>query len=121
MLSHRVSKVGHIHINLITFSGVLQLGDSTHIKGTSKALAVQRTYPIYNGKEGFFSWYSVFFEPLVLPIIDEPVHTTFHNENPLIKVGNINILGLTAASVFHVGNTRHASMETRIKHIRQMI
>jgi spore germination protein PE len=116
----RTSSVDRINVNIVSFSSVVQLGDSCIINGFSRALAVQREEEMYFGNEGNFSNYSVFSEPIPLPPIDEPISILRHNQNPLIKVKNIDIIGISSASMLHVGNSNHVSEEVRVKHVRQL-
>lgn len=73
------------------------------------------------GHEGNFSAYPIFSEPIPFQPINEPLEFLRQNLNPIIKVKHIGIIGVSSASVLHVGNSQHVSMETRIKHIRQLL
>jgi spore germination protein PE len=117
----RTSCVEAINIKIVSFSSIVQLGDSCIINGLSKALAVQRETELFYGNEGNLSRYRVYTEPIPFLPIYEPFSYTRHNPNPLIKVSKIDILGISSASLLHVGNSRHVSMEARIKHIRQLL
>jgi spore germination protein PE len=117
----RTSCVDSIRVNIVSFASILQIGDSCLINGLSRALAVQREAEIFYGYEGSFSAYPVFSEPIPFQPIYEPFSFFPHNENPLIKVKKIEIIGISSSSVLHVGNSRNVSMEARIKHIRQLL
>lgn len=115
----RVSSVGGILVRSVLFSSTVLLGDSVNLFGYSRALAVQREREIFFGDEGNFN-HRVFFQPLYLADIYEPVNTFTFNQKPVIKVGTIDIKGISSASVLQVGSTAHIKMESRIKHIRQL-
>jgi spore germination protein PE len=117
----RTSCVDDILIKVASFSSTIQLGDSCIINGLSRAMAVQREAEIEFGDEGNFSIYPVFSEPIPFQPITEALSYTPRNLNPIIKVNNIGIIGISSASILHVGNSQHVSMESRIKHIRQLL
>jgi spore germination protein PE len=117
----RTSCVDTINIKTVSFASTVQLGDSSIINGLSRALAVQRETELFYGNEGNLSNYPVYSEPIPFMPIYEPFSFTRHNPNPLIKVSKINITGISSSSILHVGNTRHVSMEARVKHIRQLL
>jgi spore germination protein PE len=117
----RTSCVDTINIKIASFSSTVQLGDSCIINGLSRAIAVQREADVFYGNEGNLSSYRVFSEPIPFLPINEPFSYSRQNPNPLIKVSKIDIIGISSSSLLHVGNSRHVSMEARIKHIRQLL
>jgi spore germination protein PE len=117
----RTSYVDNVAVKIASFASTIQLGDSCIINGLSRALAVQREAEIFYGNEGSFAAYSVFSKPISLPPITEPINFRIHNPKPLIKVQNIDIIGVSSSSILHVGNSKHISMEARVKHIRQLL
>jgi len=117
----RTSWVDRVNVNIVSFSSVVQLGDSCIINGFSRALAVQREADIFFGNEGNYANYPVFYKTIPLPVINESFTFLRHNLNPLIKVKNIDIIGISSASMLHVGNSNHVSEEVRVKHIRQLL
>jgi spore germination protein PE len=117
----RSSYVNNVSVKIIAFSSTLQLGDSCIINGFSRALAVQREVEIFYGKEGNFAAYSNFSEPIPLPTITESISYRSHHLNPMIKVNKLNVKGISSASILHVGNSQHISLEARIKHIRHLL
>jgi spore germination protein PE len=117
----RSSVVDFINIETVSFSSVVQLGDSRVINGFSRALAVQRETEIFFAKEGEFSSYPVFSERIPLPPITEPINFSTRSTKPLIKVNQVAIIGLSSSAVLHVGNSESVSMEARVKHIRQLL
>ncbi|GHH98523.1 spore germination protein GerPE [Neobacillus kokaensis] len=117
----RISSVDHVESKEVAFSSTFQIGDSSIINAFSRALAVQREAEIFFGDEGNFPSYPVFKKPLPLPIIDEPMNMVRHNLSPIIKVNNISLNAVAFSSVLHIGNSKHISLEVRIKHIRQLL
>jgi spore germination protein PE len=116
----RTSVVNAIKVNSASFASTIQLGDSRMVNGFSRALAVQREADVFFGKEGNFSKYPIFSEPIpLLPITDELTLST-HNTLPVIKVNTISILAMSSSAILHVGNSENVSMEARVKHIRQL-
>lgn len=116
----RTSCVDTINIKIVSFSSTVQIGDSCIINGLSRALAVQRESEVFYGNEGNLSSYQVYSEPIPFLPINESFTYSRQNPNPLIKVGRIDITGISSASLLHVGSSNHVSMEARIKHIRQL-
>lgn len=117
----RTSCVNRINIHIVSFASIAQIGDSCIVNGLNKALAVQREIEIEYGNEGNFSAYPVFYEPIPFQPINEPFTFSRHNPNPLIKVDNIDIIGISSSSLLHVGNSGKVYMEARVKHIRQLL
>lgn len=117
----RSSSVDKIKVTTVSFSSIIQLGDSTIINGLNRALAVQREKELFFGNEGSYAPYRIFSEPIPIPTITEPITIQQHQVNPIIKVHNINVLGFSSSSILHVGNSKHINMEARIKHIRQLL
>jgi spore germination protein PE len=116
----RTSSVDRIHIDTIAFSSVFEIGDSCFIKGFSRALANQREVEYFFAKEGNFSVYPIFREPIPLIPIEEDITIQTTQLNPIIRVQNIDINGVSSSSVIHIGNSGNISMESRVKHIRQI-
>ncbi|WP_246938665.1 spore germination protein GerPE [Bacillus pinisoli] len=117
----RTSIVPHIYVNSLAFSSVFEIGDAHAIDLTSRAIAVQRQYPLFVENEASFSDYQVFSEPIPDPVLDEPVYSTFIHENPVIKVDSVYLIGASNASVMQIGSTKSIKAEARVKHIRQLL
>lgn len=117
----RTSFINYMDIKVASYSSILQVGDSCIINGFSRALAVQREVEAFYENEGNFSVYPVFSEPIPFLPITENVTYISHHLNPVIKVNKLHVIGFSAASILHVGNSQHISMEARIKHIRQLL
>lgn len=116
----RTSVVNAIKVHSASFSSTIQLGDSRIVNGFSRALAVQREADVFFGKEGNFSKYPIFTEPIPLLPITEELTLSTHNTLPVIKVNTISILAMSSSAILHVGNSENVSMEARVKHIRQL-
>jgi spore germination protein PE len=106
---------------VVTFSSVIQLGDSSIVNGLSHALVVQREAEIFYGNEGNLPSFPVITRPIILPSIDERISFRAHNPNPIIKVKKVDIIAISNSSILHVGNNQNVSMEARVKHIRQLL
>lgn len=114
----RISNVDRLYVMILSFSSIIQVGDSSIVNGFSRAIAVQREAEIFYGNEGNFPSYSVFKKPIPFIPIQEDVSNIPHNLNPIIKVNNIEIIGISSSSILHVGSSKNVSMEARVKHIR---
>lgn len=119
MLS-RIAKVNSLSLKVLSFSALLQIGDCSYADASSKAFALQRYKSVFDGEEANCVDYPIFHLPSVYLPITEPVQTTFKQSKPFIKVNQINIVGATLSSIIGIGNIKHASMESRIMHIRQV-
>jgi spore germination protein PE len=116
----RISAVDKINIDTIAFSSIFEIGDSSYIQGFSRAIAVQREAEVFNAREGNFSVYPIFSESIPFLPIEEEISIQTTQMNPVIKVQNIDVIGVSSSSIIHIGSSKHISMETRVKHIRQL-
>lgn len=117
----RTASVKNIEIDSLAIASVFQIGDSNLIQGYSRAIAVQREKELFFGNEGNFADFPIFSEPIPLTPISENINMSRQNFNPFLKVGKIDIIGVSSSSIIHLGNTNHVSLETRVKHIRQLL
>jgi spore germination protein PE len=115
----RISNVDRLDVLVLSYSSIIQVGDSCIVNAYSRALAVQREKELFFGNEGNFPSYSVFTKPIPFQPITEAISMQTFNQNPIIKVKDLDIIGISSSSILHVGNSRHISMEARVKHIRQ--
>lgn len=106
---------------IVSFSSVIQIGDSSIINGLNRALAVQREAEIFYGDEGNLPSYSVMTKPIPFEPITEDISIARHNVSPIIKVKRMHVIAASSSSILHIGSTKHVSMEARIKHIRQLL
>ncbi|MES1039548.1 spore germination protein GerPE [Peribacillus simplex] len=116
----RISKVKSLLADTTSFSSTLQIGDTSYIDSNSLALAVQKRSETFQSVDIHFEDYEIFKRPFYIPRLYEPVISSFSNPNPFIRVGHINIIGISSSSVVGVGNVGHARMESRVKHIREV-
>ncbi|KWW16904.1 MULTISPECIES: spore germination protein GerPE [Peribacillus] len=116
----RISKVKSILSDTVSFCSTMQIGDTSYIDGNALALAVQKKSETFGSVDIQFKDYDIFKRPIYIPRLYEPVYSTFANSNPFIRVGHINIIGISSSSVVGVGNVGHIRMESRVKHIRQV-
>lgn len=116
----RTSVVNKAKAIVLSFSSIFEIGDASYYQAVSRALAIQRQQKIFYGIEGSFNDYPIFSELIPLPPIEEEVTCQFENLKPIIKVNNINITGVSSASLLQIGNCHHLYAEARIKHIRQL-
>ncbi|HEX7066479.1 MAG TPA: spore germination protein GerPE [Bacillales bacterium] len=114
----RLSLVGNIGVNSSVSSSVIQIGDSVSLTPRSKALAVQKEYPIFRSDEGDYASFDIYSQKI--PEVPFPcnVQMTTYNEVPVIKVGNIRVMGIAASGILHVGSTQFTDSESRVQHFR---
>lgn len=74
------------------------------------------------GNEGDFAAFPIFFDPIPFqPITENLAMQTYNPLSSIIKVNNIHVIGVSASSFVHVGNSKTIQMESRVKHIRQLL
>ena len=118
-MQQRLSIVDHLNVISEVFSSVLQIGDSNMVLPYSKVLAVQREHEVFYGKEGRLD-NPIYYEPIPRPIITEQVLITRINESPQIHVHSITIIGISTASVVHIGSTNVIHGEARVRNVRHL-
>ena len=115
----RMSCVNQVHIDSIVNSSIFQVGDSSHITAKAKIFAVQREYPFFFAQEGRFEDYLTFTERLPIQPL-EFINMQIIHDVPAIKVNHIDIKGVAASSLAHIGSTETFSGEARTFHIRHL-
>ncbi|HET7616706.1 MAG TPA: spore germination protein GerPE [Bacillales bacterium] len=118
-MAKRLSIIDHMNVRTVGSSANLQIGDSVKVTPNTRALAVQREYPVFANREFDFRDFDLFIEALPSWPDDCIVHKSVVDKVPVIKVGSVDILGMAASSVVHIGSTRHVESHSRVKHIRQ--
>jgi spore germination protein PE len=116
----RSSYVDEVSVNDVAISSSFVIGDSEQILSRSYVFAVQRQTEIYYGFEGSLDPYAVYTEVIPLPPITEPVIIKRDNSRSSIHVSRVDIKGLSTSTVFQIGNTGDAYLESRVHHIRQL-
>ncbi|RIW35310.1 spore germination protein GerPE [Bacillus salacetis] len=118
-MNGRYSIVNDFKLRTLSFSAVLEIGDSNEITSYQKAFAVQRERQFFFSSEGDFNQYPIYSELIPLPVPSTPVNFYKVDESPIV-VNNIDIIGSSFSSVLHIGQTGNVYMEARVKHIRQL-
>ena len=116
----RNSYVDKVAVNDVAISSSFVIGDSEQILSRSYVFAVQRQTEIYYGFEGSLDPYPVYTEVIPLPPITEPVIIKRDNSRSSIRVSRVDIKGLSTSTVFQIGNTGDAYLESRVHHFRQL-
>jgi spore germination protein PE len=116
----RNSYVDEVAVNDVAISSSFVIGDSEQILSRSYVFAVQRQTEIYYGFEGSLDPYPVYTEVIPLPPITEPVIIKRDNSRSSIRVSRVDIKGLSTSTVFQIGNTGDAYLESRVHHFRQL-
>ncbi|MFY4774277.1 spore germination protein GerPE [Metabacillus sp. RGM 3146] len=109
------------YVNVMGISSVFNIGDSDAITPRTKIFAVQREAEIFYDGEGDFSQYEIFNTPLIKPVKNETVNTSFCNEKHAINVQYVKVLALSSSAVFHIGSSNLVDAVARIKHTRQLL
>lgn len=117
----RTSVVNHIKVETLSFSSILEIGDSTFTQGFSRAIAVQREAEAFFGYEADFRSYSAFQIPIPFSPITENISMYSQQLKPITKVQNIDVIGVSASSILQIGSSKHISMEARVEHIRHLL
>lgn len=118
-MGYRYSIVNDIKVRTLSFSSVLEIGDSTEIFAQQKAFAVQREREIFFSSEGDFSQHPIYSETIPLLPPPAPVNFTKIDERPIV-VHRLDITGASFSSIIHIGQTCNVYMESRVKNIRQL-
>lgn len=118
-MGNRYSIVKEFKIRTLSFSSVLQIGDSKEITSSQKAFAVQRERELFFSSEGDFSQYPIYSESIPFTPPPPPVAISKIDECP-ITVNKIDIIASSFSSVLHIGQTGNVYMEARVKNIRQL-
>ncbi|QAV26018.1 spore germination protein GerPE [Neobacillus thermocopriae] len=116
----RLSVVHLLRTNAVSFSSVVQIGDSQEIRLPARVLAVQRQLEYVDSRE-FPLAFPIFTKPIPTPPIDaEPLCRHTLHDCPLIAVHSMRIIGVSSTSVVHIGSTKTVEANSRVKHIRQL-
>lgn len=116
----RTSKVDSLKLNSAGIASVIQIGDSKGINSFTRTIAVQREKELFFSNEGNFNVYGIFSYSLPIPPIDEPITIQSTSLNSFIKVGSIDVLAISAASILHIGSSDYIQSEARTLQIRHL-
>lgn len=111
------SQIGELLITTVSSTSILQVGDSHVVDSLSNVIAVQRQEEQFYGYEAPFSMYNIFSRLPAAPLFS-PYHPLRNPSNNRIHC--VDIRGLSASSILHIGDANRARMVSRIKHIRQL-
>lgn len=120
-MAARTSVVGGLRILSAQLSSIVKIGDSVAVAPRSEVLAVQREVAEFLGNEGSFDAFPIYSQNIPEPLLDEPFSLSVRNDGPAIRVGRVDIIGMSAASVLHIGSCRSIDAVNRTKHIRQLL
>lgn len=121
MLHKRTALVNHIHVTSLATASTFEIGDSSQIQALSRAIALQREQQLFYSNEMDFSQYDIFQEPIHFEPVTEPFTFEVESMQPMIKVNEIKVIGVSTSSILHIGNTKNVYLESRVKHIRQLM
>src|SRR5699024_1835388 len=120
MKEKRIASAGYVSLGGLTFSGIFNIGDTKHIQSTSKGIALQKEGARFKAENNInFNDYSLFNREMNLPEIVTPVQKETIHHSDTISVNNIDIIGISEAALFQIGNLEKAYSESRIKHFRR--
>lgn len=117
----RNSIVGTIRIISVQLSSIVQAGDSVTLSPRSEVLAVQRQIANYEGGEGGLDQFRIYRQNIPEPLLDESWSFSVRNDCPDIRVGMIDIYGLSVSSVLQIGSNKAVDIENRTMHIRHLL
>jgi len=114
----RISRVGDIHINAMQYSSIIEIGDAVEATPNSRALAVQKEGAIFTDEDFPFNEFPIFTTEL--PYFDKQIVIDQKRVpcSPYINVQYVHIEGISASSIFQVGNLNYLDAEARVKHFR---
>jgi spore germination protein PE len=118
---YRTSAVDEVILNSLASSSILQTGDTEKIQCFSAALAIQRESTNFGRFDIPLNKFDIFSQPVVVPVCPPiQIKRTF-NANPFIRVGKIDILGVSSSSLLHIGSVGQMTLQSRVKHIRNFL
>ena len=107
-----------IRIKSVTFSSIVEIGDTHSFSPVTRAIAVQQEGGVEDDEPFQFEDYELFKrEPAKLPAMTEVEQVTTHH-HPHIYVDNVNITGVSSSSNVQIGSINTINAEARIKHFR---
>ncbi|WP_175284928.1 spore germination protein GerPE [Lentibacillus jeotgali] len=109
-------------MNGLTFSGVFNIGDTRRVRSTSRGIALQKEGARFRAEDNVdFNDYSLFNRKINLPETKTPVQKDTCHHSDTISVSNVDIIGISEAALFQIGNLGRAYSESRIKHFRRYL
>lgn len=118
---YRTSVIEEVKIYSIELAAVLQTGDTEKIECFSAALAIQRESTNFGRFDIPLNKYDIFSQGVVVPVCPPiKIKKTFH-ANPFIRVGKIDIFGISSSALLHIGSVGEMTLQSRVKHIRNFL
>jgi spore germination protein PE len=118
---YRTSVVDEVKINSLASSSILQTGDTEKIQCFCAVLAIQRESTNFGRFDIPLNKYDIFSQPVLVPECPPiNIKQTF-NATPFIRVGKVDILGVSSSALLHIGSVNHMSLQSRVKHIRNFL
>lgn len=113
----RTSVVDHLEINSLSDSSILEIGDAHRANPTSKAIALQKEGPTFQGNL-IYSDYPIFKRTPNYPSTQpRTIKRTIHHD-PMIHLHQANMIAVTLSSIVQVGQLKHLHADARVKHFR---
>lgn len=116
----RNSFVDTLRVKTVIFGSNVIVGDSERIQMSATVLAIQRQQELYYGFEAPFQTFPIFSLAVPIPPVTEQIRFQVYHENPVIKVSNVDIIGMSNSTVMQVGSTKSIALEARVHHTRQL-
>ena len=108
----RTSKVDSLKLDSAGIASVIHIGDSKGINSFTRTIAVKREKELFFSNEGNFNVFEIFSYSLPIPPIDEPITIQSTSLNSFIKVGSIDVLAISAASILHIGSSDYIQVRS---------
>ncbi|MCI3923696.1 spore germination protein GerPE [Paenibacillus sp. TRM 82003] len=116
----RTSVVNDVRIHAVSNASCFVVGDSRSFDGKSLVLAVKREVSAYRGDEGALAPYPTYRAAIPSAPEPPPIEFVKYDENPRIRVGRIDLLGVASASLVQIGHLKHIRGDSRTKQFRQL-
>ncbi|MGN1401464.1 MAG: spore germination protein GerPE [Bacillus sp. (in: firmicutes)] len=119
-MSPRTVRIKQLNVNVIISGSVFQVGDSSYMDSSNRALALQVDENTFHNFPEDFNQYPRFTETLPVPVIYESL--PFYKEDllPDIRVNCVQVSSIAASSIVSTGNTLHARMCSKVVHVRKL-
>ncbi|HUC92230.1 MAG TPA: spore germination protein GerPE [Paenibacillus sp.] len=120
-MNSRISSVGQISNTFTDTTSSIEIGDTVKFAPVTHGVLVQREKAVFFDHEFNLKDYSIFFRPLLQPVVTENITMTRINESPVIQVQKINIFRVLGCSIAHLGSSQMTKAESRSKAIRHLL
>ncbi|GGK07252.1 hypothetical protein GCM10007063_32180 [Lentibacillus kapialis] len=115
-----MASADYVSLNGLTFSSIFNIGDTGHVRSTSRGIALQKEGARFKSDTNIdFNDYSLFNRNMILPETITPVQKETIHHSDTIRVQTLDIIGISEAALFQIGNLEQAYCESRIKHFRR--